>query len=117
MGDANVNVNFNDAGVDGSITNIYGGTIIDPSEPPATMSVYSGNIALSNGSVQSGNAVSVDYAGVLNGNGDRLVLDGTMDGGFLGNPQIRGIELSGTGNASLNGAPTNSLVLVAAERN
>lgn len=118
IGDANVDVNFNGGtDVSGSITNVGGlanaNTYISGS---GDLGSYSGTVALSNGSVGGGNTVSVDYAGTLVGNGDRLVLDGTMDGVFLGNPQIRAIDVLDSGVATLNGSRVNVAVEVVAER-
>lgn len=118
IGDADVNVNFNGAtDVSGSITNVAGlGGANLYIEDSGSLGSYSGNIALSNGFVGPNNYLAVDYAGTLNGNGDRLVLNGTMDGYFLGNPEIRALQIYDSGYGTLNGATSETVVGVIAER-
>lgn len=118
VGDADVNVNFNGNGsVSGAITNISGAAGVNTYVTgTGTIDAYSGNIAISNGSVGSGNSMSANYSGTLRGNGDTLVVGGVMDGQFYGNPTIRALELNGLDPATLNGGSTYAGVFVTAER-
>lgn len=88
VGDADININFTgNTTIDGEIDNVVGSAgvfgyvdgfgnfqVIDA----GSLDNYSGVISLSNGSVGSGNQLDVDYAGTLRGNGDTLVMSGTM---------------------------------------
>lgn len=126
VGDADININFTgNTTIDGEIDNVVGSAgvfgyvdgfgnfqVIDA----GSLDNYSGVISLSNGSVGSGNQLDVDYAGTLRGNGDTLVMSGTMDGYFLGNPQIRALEAYDTSYGSLNGSSTLVGIGVIAER-
>ncbi len=118
IGDANVNVDFNGpTNVSGSITNVEGSAGVNLNMTgTGRLDDYDGRLNLSNGSVGGGNQLSVDYAGTLRGNGDVLDVDGTMNGIFLGNPQIRALGLYGEDLGTLNGNLTVVGVEVIAER-
>lgn len=120
VGDADLTVNFNGSGsVNGTVSNISGvaGFNTYSASETGTIDDYSGNIAISGGSVGSGNAVRANYNGTLRGNGDTLSVGGTMYGQFYGNPNIRAVELEGYDYATLNGSTTTAGVFVTAERN
>jgi hypothetical protein len=112
LGDAQIDVNFNNGNVDGTITNLFGigsGSEIDE---------YSGQITISGGNIGAGshNDVSADYAGTIRGNGDVITFDGEMDGTLLGNPSVTAIDMAGVDNAQLNGSTAVALVGLTVER-
>ncbi|WP_394177316.1 hypothetical protein [Yoonia maritima] len=77
-GDTTVSIDFSDNSVDGTMDRFFGtdatGSVVD----------YSGVIAIDSGAFNEG--LWLGYAGVLAHGADELVFDGTMMGGFLGNP-------------------------------
>lgn len=81
-GDAAVTVGFQDGTVSGNMDRFFGtndsGNVVD----------YSGAITIDGGTVggSAENAVTLDYAGALSASGETLVFDGTLEGGFLGDP-------------------------------
>lgn len=110
IGDATVNVDFDNETIGGSVRNMVGVTnnnIVDG---------YSGSIRLNNGSLDgNGSALSSGtYSGNLNGNGRSLTLNGDWGGLFVGNNSVRGVGIVGDGSSTLgsyNG--TSELVIVA----
>ena len=109
IGDANVNVNFRTETVSGSVTNVFGVDNID------RLDEYSGTIRLSGGNID-GNDLSADYSGTLRGNGDTITVGGEMNGEFLGNPNIRALEIGGNGTGRLNGSTSQVVIGIVAER-
>ena len=76
---------------------------------------YSGSATITDGSVGPGNAWSLDYAGTLTATGQSFILDGTVEGGFLGDPvaAIAGSALEAQVN--FNGRITDAVVTVIGE--
>ena len=109
IGDANVNVNFRTETVSGSVTNVFGVDNID------RLDEYSGTIRLSGGNID-GNDLSANYSGTLRGNGDTITMSGEMNGEFLGNPNIRALEIGGNGTGRLNGSTSQVVIGIVAER-
>jgi len=108
IGDATVNVNFNNGSVSGGVTNVFGLDRFD------NIDEYSGSLALSGGAI-SGNDLEADYSGTLRGNGDTIVMGGTLDGEFLGNPGIRALEIGDDGSGRFNGSRAETVIVIDAE--
>ncbi|MFQ1700572.1 hypothetical protein ACJ5NV_08250 [Loktanella agnita] len=109
VGDATVTVGFGAAAISGRMDNFFG------RETGGDIANYSGTISIDGGTigVAQANAVTLDYGGVLSGPGDTLVVGGTMDGAFLGNPIGALSAVDPEVGATRNGAPTDgTLVLI-----
>lgn len=112
LGDAQIDVNFNNGNVDGAITNLFGiGSSNEIDE-------YSGQINISGGNIGAGshNSISADYAGTIRGNGDVITLSGEMGGTLLGNPNVTAIDMFGVDDAQLNGSTAVAGVGLTVER-
>lgn len=119
VGDADLTVRFGtNSSVSGSISNFAGvGGVNANIRNSGTLAPYSGRITLSGGSVGAGNRMEVDYRGTLRGNGDTMVFDGNMTGGFLGNPSITGVTAVAQEPSTYNGRRYTSIVAIVAEPN
>lgn len=114
VGEANVDVNFNQNTFDGAITDIVGGDRSNNADS------YGGTIHIRQGVIggTSPEALSGIYSGSLYGNGDVVVVRGAISGEFTGNPDVRALTLIGDGNTgTVNGIGNGSVLVVAADRN
>jgi hypothetical protein len=110
-GVARVSADFKESTMSGGVTNFFG-TDRNGSEAP-----YTGSVALSNGDigVTRPNDFDLDYNGSLNGNGEIVLLSGTLDGDFKADP-IRGILARDTSpTANIGGTPVTGRLSLAAE--
>lgn len=117
IGDATITVDFSGpSSISGSATNFGGAT--RGNNGAGTAGPYSGTLILGNGAIVNRNEIVLDYRGTLIGNGDRLTLNGTLDGDLQGNPRVLSIGgIDTNGNATLNGQPTSATVIVFGEAN
>lgn len=81
-GDAQIDFDFQQGTVAGRLDRFFG---VDNTRDLAE---YRGSLVLSAGEIgmTRPNAWQADYAGTINGNGDRIVLDGQIIGDFVGTP-------------------------------
>ncbi|MGL4309126.1 MAG: hypothetical protein ACRCSU_01465 [Paracoccaceae bacterium] len=79
---------------------------------------FSGNIALTNGIIGFGSAsgIEMDYSGVLEGNEDRIVVDGIMTGAFAGTGATGIAVIAENDPMTLNGGTTLGTFIVIGER-
>lgn len=112
IGQANINVNFDNNTLGGSVTNLVGADRSD------RIDAYTGTITINNGFIgtTTANSITANYSGTLNGNGDRIVLGGGMDGYFVGNGTVSGVGLLGDGSGTFNGRGGTSELIVLADR-
>lgn len=114
IGDATINVNFNNDTIGGSVTNFVG---VDRTE---TVDAYTGTITINNGFIgeTSPSLLTANYNGTLTGNGDTVVVRGGLEGQFSGNPGVRAVTLVGAGDTgTVNGTGSGSILVIAANRN
>ncbi|MDE0983834.1 MAG: hypothetical protein OSA52_04135 [Yoonia sp.] len=111
MGDAQIDVDFGNGDVDGSITNLFG---VDLGE---NIDEYSGSIDISGGSIGGAdhNDISADYVGTISGNDDTIVLSGQMFGTLLGNNSVKAIDMADFGTGTFNGSGASTLVGIVVE--
>lgn len=116
IGQASVVADFTANSMSGSMSNFVGGTRPVGAAPDAATTDYArydGSLTLDNGIIVSVGPIDfvVDFSGTLTGNGDQIVLSGTMPGEFRGNPGIAGV-LAETplGSATVNGVATDAIV-------
>lgn len=114
FGDARVEADFGPGGgVSGRIDRMFG------NDQNGNVDDYDGSIRLHDGriGVNDPNDFVVDMDGSLEGNGDRIVTTGRMDGRFRGTP-IRGVEVDSLPDSNLttlNGSLTPARVGIIAE--
>lgn len=114
IGDATINVNFNNDTIGGSVTNFVGADRTD------TLDAYTGTITINNGFIgeTSPSGLTANYNGTLTGNGDTVVVRGGLEGQFFGNPGVRAVTLAGAGGTgTVNGTGGGSILVIAADRN
>lgn len=114
VGDANINVNFQNDSISGSLTNFIG------ADRRENVDTYTGSIRINNGVIgaNSPEQVTANYSGTLRGNNETVVVGGELFGSFSGNPGVRAISLAGFGDTgTVNGIGDGSVLVVGANRN
>lgn len=110
-GDATVNMDFDVNEISGSATRFFG------TDPDGVLRNFAGNVTIDQGTIggDTPNAWQLDYAGVLTGGGQSVVLDGRVTGSFLGDPvaAIAGVEVEAA--VIYDGVLAEGIVTVIAE--
>ncbi len=89
---ANLSANFGTSKVTGSLATFVGGTVTDPkTNSIANPLPYIGNLTLANGTIGPGNALTANVSSTLTTIGQKVVVNSTVKGGFVGNP-LQGVE-------------------------
>jgi len=102
IGNANININFDNPGVIGSLTNFVG------SDSSGNLEEYDGTIAVTSGTLARfrDNDFYAIYGGSLAAPGDSIIISGELEGEFVRTP-LQGIQAKDTGVvASHNGTST-----------
>ena len=90
---ANLSANFGTSTVTGSLTTFVGGTVSDPKTNSIVNPLpYVGSLKLTNGTIGPGNALTANVSGTVTTIGQKVVVNSTVKGGFLGNP-LQGVEV------------------------
>lgn len=110
-GDVNLTVDFADDTITGEMDRFFG------TGPDLVLRDYSGVVTIDAGMVGNAdpNSWELDYGGVLTATDQSVVLDGTVDGQFVGNPMtaMAGSELDAQ--IVYNGDPVDGVVTVLAQ--
>ena len=123
-GEASIVAEFGTNTLSGSMTNFIGVSGPNVENPPDAVldgaTPYAGTLAVTNGTIGSivASGVSADFAGSLTGGGNVIVMNGTMIGQFIGNPNPLGLLMQsndGTSTTTLNGAVVDGTAGLSAE--
>jgi hypothetical protein len=124
-GDARVVADFATNTLSGNMSNFIGVTgpnTDDPSEEVLdSATAYTGELSVTNGVIGSivASGVAADFGGTLTGQGNVIVIDGTMIGQFFGNPNPVGLLMNSneaTTTTTLNGVAVTGTAGISAER-
>jgi hypothetical protein len=110
LGVAELEADFAAQTISGSADDFYGdgGGTLDP---------YEGSLAFVDGTIGAGvpNDLDFDYVGVLTGESNTIILDGSVFGKFKGTPIVGLVAASDIDSVLLNGASADALVAIVAE--
>lgn len=110
LGIAELEADFAALSITGSADDFYG-------DQDGTLDPYEGSLAFINGAIGSGvpNDIDFDYVGVLTGEGNTIILDGSVFGKFKGTPIVGLVAASDLDTVLLNGTSEDALVAIVAE--